>query len=189
MSLVTTWFSGPVPLFLPGFLLWTLVSVVLSSRAARALDTSRPVALLLLVSLGFGLSATLSPTGEAFAGEALAGGTCDLRQLGLPPLSQLTRPNDVVLNIILFVPMGIALGLLPRSRRTMVVIAAAFTVPLVIETLQLVLVDLGRGCESADVINNMLGVAVGIGIAVAARLVHAWLTPDNGPTDSTSQAG
>ena len=170
MSLLSAWFSGPVPLFLPGFALWSLASIAISGRTARALDTSRPVALLLLVSLGFGLSATLSPTGEAMAGEALSGGTCDLTQMGLPPLSMLTRPNDVVLNIILFVPLGIALGLLPAVRRTFIIIALAFAVPLLIETLQLLLVDLGRGCESADVINNMLGIAVGIGMAVVARV-------------------
>ena len=33
MSLLSAWFSGPVPLFLPGFTLWSLVPIVISGRA------------------------------------------------------------------------------------------------------------------------------------------------------------
>ena len=182
MSLATSWNSGPVPLFLPALAIWALVSVVLSGRTARALGTSRLVAFLVLVSLGFTLTATLTPTSEAVVGEVGPGGGCDLRQLGLPPLSQLLRPNDVSLNVILFVPLGFALGLLPLARRSIIIIGLAFAVPLLIETLQLVLVDLGRGCESADVINNMLGLAVGLTIAVGMRALYAWWRSASGPT-------
>ncbi len=174
MSLATAWNSGPVPLFLPALAVWAVLSVVLSAPTARALDTSRLVAFLVLASLGLTLTATLTPTSEAVAGEVLRGGTCSLRQMGLPSLSQLLRPNDVSLNVLLFVPLGFALGLLPLARRSIILIVLAFAVPLMIETLQLVLVGLGRGCESGDVINNMLGLAIGLGIAIGMRAVYAW---------------
>ncbi len=79
-------------------------------------------------------------------------------------------------------PLGFALGLLPLARRSIIIIGLAFAVPLLIETLQLVLVDLGRGCESADVINNMLGLAVGLTIAVGMRALYAWWRSASGPT-------
>ena len=78
-------------------------------------------------------------------------------------------------NVVLFVPLGIALGLLPRGNRTYPLVAVAFAFPLIIETTQLLLPALERGCQSADVVDNLAGLLLGLvaGIGCGLSLRHA----------------
>jgi VanZ family protein len=65
----------------------------------------------------------------------------------------------------------VAIGLFPRSRRTAAVVIAAIALPFAIETIQLLLPVLDRACESADVVDNLTGLVLGLGGGVvAARL-------------------
>ena len=165
-------FFESVPLFLPGITLWLLASVALTPWTARTLRTRRAIALLLLISLGFVLIATLTPTAAALNGEAAMRGACDLSRVGPAGPSELLRIQDPLRNVALFIPLGFALGLLPRIRTTALVIGLAFALPLVIETGQLWLPGFGRGCQSGDVFDNALGLAVGLGGAALLRLGH-----------------
>jgi hypothetical protein len=63
---------------------------------------------------------------------------------------------------------GVAIGLFPRSRRTAAVVIAAIALPFAIETIQLLLPVLDRACESADVVDNLSGLGIGIGGGVVA---------------------
>jgi VanZ family protein len=65
---------------------------------------------------------------------------------------------DVVLNIVLFLPLGVGLGLIERSARRAVI--AACVLSMVIETAQLLLIP-GRDATIGDVIANTLGAALG----------------------------
>jgi glycopeptide antibiotics resistance protein len=76
------------------------------------------------------------------------------------------------LNVILFVPLGIFLALLPRSRATVFAVIGAALLPVAIESIQFVATPLGRACQGADVIDNMLGLALGL----AAGWTGAWIS-------------
>lgn len=78
---------------------------------------------------------------------------------------------DALLNVVLFVPLGLALG----GRRDVVrAIAAGLAVSACIETVQMFLP--GRHATISDVLWNALGAAVGVHVfrAVRRRLTDAW---------------
>ena len=162
--------DAALPWLLPGIAVSAVVSVLVGGVVARALETHRAVATLLVFSLGVIVSATLTPHGGDLLLDGATSGTCDLSRLSLPNLGAFLGLNDTSLNVLLFVPLGVAIALLPRSPRTVVVAIGALLLPLAIETTQLVVPAISRGCESADVIDNLLGLAVGFaaGLALAA---------------------
>jgi glycopeptide antibiotics resistance protein len=116
------------------------------------------------------LAATIPP--DAGSDLVSAGsGRCDVDGAWLAPLGRYLRPSEDSLNVLLFVPLGIALGLLPRSRRTTVLIVATFALTLAIEATQSFVPAIRRGCEISDVVNNTLGLIVGLVVgAVFAAL-------------------
>lgn len=180
MHLFTEFFAS-VPLFLPGVALWLIVALLLMPRAARFLDAHRLVTFSLVMSLGFVALATLTPTAVALAGGGSGTAACDFSRLGLPPRSELLSAHDTLRNVLLFVPLGLALGLLPKNPRAVGLIIAAYVSPLVIETVQLVTPVMGRGCQSADVIDNAIGLTVGLALGLGAtRLRSAWLASRTG---------
>jgi hypothetical protein len=52
-----------------------------------------------------------------------------------------------------------------------VITIAAVASPFVVEATQLLVTVLGRGCQTADIVDNLLGVAIGMAIGTGARLV------------------
>jgi hypothetical protein len=161
-------FVAAVPLSFVALGVSLIVSVVLAPAVARRLQTSRPLAAFLLFGFGFALSATLVPGMDALAG-IHSDGSCDLSRIGLIPTSDLFRIGDPSLNVLLFVPLGLAVGLLPRTRAAAVAVVAAILLTFVIEATQLVVTPLGRGCQSADIFDNLLGLAIGIVTGALAR--------------------
>ncbi len=161
-------FAGAVPL-VPFTLAMAIVAALfLSSATARALQTSRFVAGLLLFGFGFVLAITLTPDGLAMAGE-VSDGVCDVSRVGLAPISELTRISSSSLNVLLFVPLGFAVALLPRTRGAAIVTIAAFSLTFVVEGIQLVVTVLGRGCQTADLVDNLLGLVIGLAAGLLIR--------------------
>ena len=167
------WWDSPLPLFVPGCVVALAVSTVASGRAARRLGVRRPVAWLLLMSLGVILAGTMTPLAVESRPQFPLAGTCDLSRMGLPSLEELLRPGDVIGNILMFIPLGFAIALVPRSPRKAAVLAAAVALPFAIEATQLVVIPLHRACESADVVDNLTGLVLGL----AAGAVAVWLVP------------
>ena len=66
-------------------------------------------------------------------------------------------------------PLGFTIGLVPGSRRRNVLAVVAVAAPFAIETAQLLLPILGRGCQSADVFDNLTGLVVGWIVGAGAR--------------------
>jgi VanZ family protein len=151
-------------------------AVLVSARTARALGTRPIVAFGLIVGFGIAFVATLTPTAAAMADVADPALTCDLTRL-LPPPSELFAVNDTSRNVVLFIPLGMALGSLPASRRTLAVGVLAVSMPVVIEATQLLLPALGRSCQSADVVDNLIGLAIGLGLVIMARATAANVGP------------
>ena len=85
--------------------------------------------------------------------------------------SELVGDFDAVVNILLFITFGFGLGLLPRIRRNLLIMAGAFLLTLFIELTQMLVPDLGRGCESADMIDNTLGLAIGLTAGITTSLI------------------
>jgi glycopeptide antibiotics resistance protein len=152
---------GAYPGFAPGVLVSILVAYLTSSVVGAFFRVGRIVGGALVFGLLVIISATLTPGGNA---PRLDGLSCDLSRIGIAPLHDLLRIGEVSLNVVLFMPLGAAIGLLPRSRRKAVVLAAAIALPFVIETIQLLVPILERACQSADVSDNLTGLILGLGV-------------------------
>jgi len=141
-----------------------------SSSIGAYLRTSRGGAFLLVVSLGAVLSATVTPI-HPLMPEAVHAQTCDLSRIGLAPLGYFRSINDTSLNVLLFMPLGLAAGLVPGSRRKVALVAALVALPFAIEALQLAAPVLERGCECADVVDNLTGLVAGLTVSGLVRLL------------------
>jgi hypothetical protein len=165
-------FAVNVPFFLPVLALGVALAMVTARPIARRLRTRPTIAFLLVASLALVLAATLTPHVGAFSGEVSRPGWCDMGRVGFIPPRLLLSVNEASLNVLLFVPLGLALGLLPGGTRRRMLVVAAFALPVVIEVSQSYLVFLGRGCESQDVFDNITGLVAGLALGMAtARLV------------------
>jgi len=163
-----------LPWFLPGVVISIVVSIAASGAVGRALGVRRAVAWVMVLSLGIIMAATLTPQREALAFGTQGSPSCDLSRLGLAPLREVLRLGDTGGNILMFIPLGATIGLLPRSRRKAAIVIAAIALPFAIETTQLLAPALDRACESADVIDNLTGLVIGLaGGVVAWRLAGA----------------
>jgi glycopeptide antibiotics resistance protein len=166
--------SLDLPWLLPGVAISVVVSIAVSGAVGRALGVRRAVAWVMVLSLGIILAATLTPQLEALEFGARGSSSCDLSRLGLAPLREVLRLGDTGGNILMFIPLGVAIGLVPRSRRKAAVVIAAIALPFGIETIQLLVPALDRACESADVVDNLTGLVIGLaGGVVAWRLAGA----------------
>jgi len=151
--------------FLPGLVVTAGVTLAAAGRVARRLGARPRVAVMLLLALGVIVSATLTPSRGAVHG-AIAGqlpggpGMCDLHRIR--PVAPAEFDADVGLNILLFVPLGFALPFLARTRWTLAIVAGAVVLPVGIETIQLLVPQLDRTCQSADVIDNLTGLVLGV---------------------------
>lgn len=157
--------------FGPGVAISLVVSLLACGFASHALRISKAHGWALLMCLGVVLSATITPSRDALLFGAQGSGTCDLSRIVLAPLQDLGHLNDTSLNILLFVPLGLAIAVCPRSRATFIVLAGAFVLPASIELIQLLVPPLGRECQSADVIDNLTGLVLGLAGGVVAGLL------------------
>ena len=162
-------FGDSVPWLLPGAAIALVAGVAASGPVGRSLGVARVVAAVIIVSMGVILAATLTPC--PCLPEPGTGGACDLSRIGLPSPSQLIAPLDTAGNILAFIPLGFAIALVPRSRRKGALLAGAVALPFAIETIQLLATPLGRACESADVVDNLTGLVLGlVAGTIAARI-------------------
>ena len=157
--------------FGPGIVASLAVSLIACTHASRALRVSRIHGWALLMSLGVILSATITPSREALLFGAQGSGTCDLSTLGPGSWWELSHLDDTSLNILLFIPLGLAIGLCPRSRAKLMMLAGAFLLPASIELVQLFVLPLGRACQSVDVIDNLTGLVIGLASGRMAGLL------------------
>jgi hypothetical protein len=164
--------SAVVPFLLPGIVASVLVSLLVAGAVGRALNVRWGVAWLLVCSFGVILAATLMPHKEAFDG-IQGSGTCDFSRLGLAPLRDLLKGYDAGLNVLIFIPFGVAIAMVPRSRPKAALLVGAVALPFLIETAQLLVPAINRSCQSADVVDNLTGLVIGL----AAGALVAWLVP------------
>jgi hypothetical protein len=162
-----------LPALAPVLVTFLVIAVVSRERVARRLRSSVWLATALVASVGLVVATTLTPLRGAVEPAAIAGRACDVSRMGLAPIAELRGLNDTTLNILLFVPLGAAIALAPRSGAKVALIVAAAASPAVIETVQLTVPFLSRACQSADVFDNLSGLALGWVVgAVVGRFRH-----------------
>lgn len=168
-----------IPWLLPGAGLSLLLAIAVGPRLAGTLRTGAGPAIFLVAAIGLILAATLTPTQLRLEFGFSGSGVCDLSRFGPPPIREWLSWRDPGLNVLLFIPLGVALAGLPGPGRTLALAAAAAALPIAIEVVQLVVPTLGRGCQSGDVFDNLTGLAIGLVIgAVIRRLARASAGPD-----------
>lgn len=129
-----------------------LVVWLAGRRTARAV-----VAALLIVAWGVVIAATLTPSPYAAFDPQI---TCKFAfTLGEVPKERLA-------NVLLFVPLGLVSWF---ARPRWFWVGLAVLAPFLIEAAQGLIVAMNRGCDMMDVAANVLGVAVGVGLAMVAR--------------------
>jgi hypothetical protein len=157
-----------LPLIAIAIITTVVAALTVGPRVARWLGAADSVGALAVFGFGFVLTWTLLPDADALEGIA-SDGVCDTSRLGLIPLRQLTALNDASLNVALFIPLGVAVGLLPRTRHAAAIVAAALSLTFVVEGIQLIVTALGRGCQTADLFDNLLGLTIGVVIGLLLR--------------------
>jgi hypothetical protein len=159
---------GDYPGLLPGVALSVVAAVFLCVPLGRALGIASLNAALLIFGFGFAVAATLTPSLQALREGAIGTGTCDLSRFTPPPLDQILSFDDISLNVILFLPLGLAVGFVPRRSLQLSLIIVAAALPFVIEAIQLVVTQLDRACQSGDVVDNLFGFAIGLVVGLIA---------------------
>jgi glycopeptide antibiotics resistance protein len=160
-----------LPWFLPAAAISVVVSIAASGAVGRALRVRRPVAWVMVLGLGIILAATLTPQKQALEFGARGSAHCDFTRIGLPSLEELLSANDSLGNILMFIPLGVTIALVPGARRKAAIMVGAIALPFAIETTQLLLPWIDRACETADVVDNLTGLAIGL----AGGSVAGWL--------------
>ncbi len=170
-----------VPMLIPGMLVSLVVGIAVGRKVGRMLNAGPVAGAMLVFGIGLILAATLTPLRDPLGFHATPPGPCDLDRIGPPAWEDLFFVNDTSLNVLLFIPLGAAVGLVPRSRRQAILIVLAIALSLVIETIQLLAPVLDRACESADVGDNLTGLVIGLAIGTLATGVLAVADGLRGP--------
>lgn len=163
--------AASLPWLVPGSLVALVVSILASGRVAAWLRVHRVLAAFLVLSLGIILVGTLTPLAADQVLPPELRDTCDFARTSLATPADLASRGDVVINILMFMPFGSAIGSIPWTWRKVAVVLAAIALPFAIEAVQLVVLQLGRGCQAADVVDNLTGLLVGI---CAGMPVSVW---------------
>jgi len=169
---------GTTPLVFPVLLVVAVVSALAAPWAARRTGLARLPAGLLLFSFGAILAITLTP---GIGGDPSAPITCK-GLVPAPSLSELwSLTNENGQNVLLYVPLGLFIGLIPRRSVLVGAGIAAAAMPFAIEGVQALLPRLARSCDAWDVIENVLGLAIGLVIgSLLAGVVRIADQPEAG---------
>jgi glycopeptide antibiotics resistance protein len=159
------------------FVLLLAPALALAPRLGRRLGVSVPHAFALLAGVGLVVALTLTPSREALRFGTVSEAGCDLTRIGLAPLATYLSVNETSLNVLLLVPLGLAVGSISGARRRVAVLGLAVLLPFAVELLQFALPGLDRLCQSGDVVDNLagllLGFVVGAIVSTAVRRL-AW---------------
>jgi hypothetical protein len=153
---------GNSPLLIPGVALAFIAAVPVAPWVASRTGLSPLLAGMLVFSVGAIIAITLTPgSGAGFFGHSWCGG------LRPPPrLDDFLRLSEHGLNVVLFMPLGILIGMIPRPRPLAIAAFSAAAMPIVIEWIQYSVPRLDRVCQTWDALENLTGLAIGLGIGV-----------------------
>ena len=155
--------------FIPAVGLALAFSIPIGYLWARLTGIRVSLAVATCASLFVVLALTLSP-----AGPIAEDGTPGVCSLGLwrTETLEMFGVGEALLNIALFVPLGFVLAFQPAWRGRPFLTAAAIVLPFAIELVQLRVPGLGRYCDTMDIADNLIGLALGFGSG--ASVVTLW---------------
>jgi hypothetical protein len=152
------------PLLVPGVAIALIAGVALAPWASARTGLSPLLAGMLVFAFGAIVAITLTPgSGEGFFGRSWCGGLRPPPRLG----QLLSISSEHGLNVALFVPLGVLVGLIPRARPFAVAALIAGAMPIVIEWIQYSVPRLDRICQTWDALENMIGLVIGLAAGVA----------------------
>ena len=162
-----------LPWLLPGIAVAAVVAATLAGRLGRALGAHPVVGAGTIFGFGLVLAATLTPLDASVAPVAHVPLTCDLSRFLPASPTVLLRGREAAQNVLLLMPLGLSIGAGPRTRRMALVLCVAVALPFFVEGVQFLITPLHRACESADVADNLTGLACGLVLGTVLRaLVH-----------------
>ncbi|MFC5885885.1 hypothetical protein RMN57_10680 [Kitasatospora sp. CM 4170] len=161
---------GTMPMFWPGLLCSLVPAALLNRVVGRWLRAHWAVAFVLLLALGGLVTLTLLPDawGPFWAYSGRAARHCDLTGFGLRPLRAFTTVNPTSLDVALFVPIGLAAALAGTRARAAAVLLGATALPFAVEAVQYALPGIGHACTAQDVLDSLLGLALGAAAGLLA---------------------
>lgn len=157
-----------MPMFWPGLLCSLVPAALLNQAVGRWLRAHWAVAFVLLLALGGLATLTLLPDawGPFWGYSRYAVRHCNLTGYGLRPLHDFTTVNPTSLDVALYVPIGLAGALAGTRARAATVLLGAALLPVVIEGVQYALPGIGHACTVQDVLDSLLGLALGAAIGL-----------------------
>jgi hypothetical protein len=162
---------GDYPGFLPGLALSMVLGAVVRLRVARHLEMTELEAWILLVAVGAVFSATLTPGADG-GRSPTAMTACDVSRIGPATVGDYLSFGTTGLNVLLFVPLGVAVSRVGRPDTRRFAFLAAAILPVAIESTQLFAGALGRACQVADVLDNLIGLGIGAAAGAAGAMVR-----------------
>ncbi|GIG41854.1 VanZ family protein [Cellulomonas phragmiteti] len=162
--------------YLPAGTVFTLLVVVLLARPlARRLRLPAAGVAAWLAALGALASLTLTPR---TAWRPVTERVCALDSWAPLDLHSILVLDQRAANLALLVPLAV-LSALPRDRRVLgAALGFAVALPFLVEGWQYALPGLGRVCDSNDLVDNLLGVALGAAAGLVVRAARRG--PDRG---------
>lgn len=159
------------PGFLPGLAVTIVVAGLVHRSLARRMGIGRAHAFLLLFGIGVIVSATLFPNVLRLpsTGSSFPAWSCDLSRIRPSP-GEFFDSVEATANMLLFVPLGVAIGLLRGTARWRAA-GLAIVAPFAIEVIQAGMPALDRRCQTADIADNLTGLAIGLVVGALAAWV------------------
>ena len=137
-----------------------VVAVMVGDRIGVGVFRTYGWLVCLMVPVAYTLTAA---TGPGIVG-------CELGVLPWESRGALVSP-ETTSNILLFVPAGAATILFPSGARRLAALATVLALPVTIEMGQMITRTLGRACQISDVVNNEVGVLLGLWLASGVWVV------------------
>lgn len=168
MSRFLHYWDKNLPYFFQTFWVGLAIAVLLTFPAARWLRLPRFLVFGLLASATLVVAATLTPDVSEWVNP-----WCIKRIDSLWPVLHASTRDQRFMNTVLFVPLGFFAGL-AAVRSRLWILAAVAALPLVIEIVQRVWLDLYRNCQIQDLFDNLWGLLIGAAVGALLGLAGGW---------------
>jgi glycopeptide antibiotics resistance protein len=178
-----TQYLNAFPFAPPVFVLGVLLAFFVSRSLARRLQQRRIVLVCWMASLIFILALTLTPSSYALSMEP---GLPVSRNWvwDLPSVGALFSVNWQSLNLLMFMPIGVASALFARRRSVAVFAAIAYSTSVLVELIQYMTAPLARPqFNSATVVIGWFGITLGFAVCMLARTMLKRFAPHTSDDD------
>lgn len=160
------------PLFIPAFALGVLMVVAVSRVGARKLSEPRWTVAAWLTCTAFVLALTLTPSQSGLERFLTDDDTIQRRvwAWSLPNIWAVTTVNWQLMNLLMFLPLGLTSGLFVAAAHRWSALVVAMSLSFLVEVGQYAIMALGRSVFSfATVIIGWCGILAGFGLAALIR--------------------